>query len=68
MFSISHDHALFDKYSLPTTTDYPVPTNRTVVSVNKDGSPVSYFEGNAWNFNGLFNATKASASQYTLAF
>lgn len=68
MFSISHDHALFDKYSLPTNTNYPVPTNRTVVSVNKDGSPVSYFEDDAWDFNDLFNTTKASESQYKLAF
>ncbi|PTP22039.1 integrase [Vibrio splendidus] len=68
MFSISHDHALFDKYSLPTTTDYPVPTNRTVVSVNKNGSPASYFENDVWDFNDLFNTTKASKSLYTLAF
>ncbi|MEZ8880285.1 site-specific integrase [Vibrio lentus] len=68
MFSISHDHALFDKYSLPTNTNYPLPTNRTVVSVRKDGSPTSYFEDDEWDFNDLFNTTKAKQSNYKLTF
>ncbi|MBF8999282.1 site-specific integrase [Vibrio nitrifigilis] len=68
MFSISHAHALFEKYALPNNEVYPVPTERTVVSVKRDGSPASYFEDDVWDFNDLFNTKKEKKSTYTLTF
>ncbi|TOG85740.1 hypothetical protein CGI95_22670, partial [Vibrio parahaemolyticus] len=66
MYSISHDHALFEKYALPIDEAYPMPTARTVVSVKRDGSPASYFEDDAWDFNDLFNTKNEVKSNYTL--
>ncbi|MGR5187737.1 site-specific integrase [Photobacterium damselae] len=68
MYSISHDHALFEKYALPIDEAYPMPTARTVVSVKRDGSPVSYFEEDSWDFNALFNTKNERKSSYTLTF
>ncbi|HAV1362134.1 TPA: site-specific integrase [Vibrio parahaemolyticus] len=68
MYSISHDHALFEKYALPIDEAYPMPTARTVVSVKRDGSPASYFEDDAWDFNDLFNTKNEVKSNYTLKF
>ncbi|BBM65635.1 MULTISPECIES: site-specific integrase [Vibrio] len=68
MYSISHDHALFKKYALPIDEAYPMPTARTVVSVKRDGSPASYFEDDAWDFNDLFNTKNEKKSNYTLTF
>ncbi|WP_318519934.1 site-specific integrase [Photobacterium leiognathi] len=68
MYSISHHHALFDKYSLSTDTSFTMPTIGTVVSVKKDGSPASYFEDDKWNFNDLFNTKGAKESKYTINF
>lgn len=68
MYSISHDHALFEKYALPTCEVYPMPTARTVVSVKRDGSPASYFEDDNWDFNDLFNTKNENKSEYTLTF
>ncbi|WP_199450475.1 site-specific integrase [Vibrio harveyi] len=68
MYSISHDHALFEKYALPIDEAYPMPTARAVVSVKRDGSPASYFEDDAWDFNDLFNIKKERNSNYTLTF
>lgn len=68
MYSISHAHALFEKYALPIDEAYPMPTARTVVSVKRDGSPASYFEDDAWDFNDLFNTKKERKSSYTLTF
>lgn len=68
MFSISHDHALFEKYALPIDEAYPMPTARTVVSVKRDGSPASYFEDDVWDFNDLFNTKNETKSKYTLTF
>ncbi len=68
MYSISHHHALFDKYSLSTDTSFTMPTIGTVVSVKKDGSPASYFEDDKWNFNDLFNIKGAVESKYTINF
>lgn len=68
MFSISHDHALFEKYALPNDEAYPMPTARTVVSVKRDGSPASYFEDDVWDFNDLFNTKNEKKSKYTLTF
>ncbi|EHK0038061.1 site-specific integrase [Vibrio natriegens] len=68
MYSISHDHALFEKYALPIDEAYPMPTASTVVSVKRDGSPASYFEDDAWDFNDLFNTKNEVKSNYTLKF
>ncbi|MFH0228064.1 site-specific integrase [Vibrio diabolicus] len=68
MYSVSHDHALFEKYALPIDEVYPMPTTRTVVSVKRDGSPASYFEDDAWDFNDLFNTKNEKKSNYTLTF
>ena len=68
MYSISYAHALFEKYALPNDEAYPMPTERTVVSVKRDGSPASYFEDDDWNFNDLFNTKKERKSNYTLTF
>lgn len=68
MYSISHDHTLFEKYALPNDEAYPMPTAKTVVSVKRDGSPVSYFGDDYWDFNDLFNTKKEKKSNYTLSF
>lgn len=68
MYSISHDHALFEKYALPNNEAYPMPTAKTVVSVKRDGSPASYFEDDNWDYNDLFNTKKENKSNYTLTF
>lgn len=68
MYSISHDHALFEKYTLLNNEAYPMPTARAVVSVKRDGSPASYFEDDVWDFNDLFNTKKDRKSNYTLTF
>ncbi|NIY87961.1 site-specific integrase [Vibrio campbellii] len=68
MYSISHNHVLFEKYALPIDEAYPMPTARTVVSVKRDGSPASYFEEDSWDFNDLFNTKKERKSNYTLTF
>ncbi|HGF7394667.1 TPA: site-specific integrase, partial [Vibrio cholerae] len=68
MYSISHDHALFEKYALPNNEAYPMPTAKTVVSVKRDGSPASYFEDDDWDFNDLFNTKKENKWNYTLTF
>ncbi|MCG9638400.1 site-specific integrase [Vibrio sp. Isolate34] len=68
MYSISHDHALFEKYALAVDEAYLMPTVRTVVSVKRDGSPASYFEDDAWDFNDLFNTKNEKKSNYTLTF
>ncbi|EGQ7698425.1 site-specific integrase [Vibrio vulnificus] len=68
MYSISHEHALFEKYAVPIDEAYPMPTARTVVSVKRDGSPASYFEDDAWDFNDLFNTKDEAKSSYTLMF
>ncbi|QFQ78536.1 site-specific integrase [Vibrio harveyi] len=68
MYSISHDHALFEKYALPNDKAYTMPTAKTVVSVKRDGSPASYFKDDSWDFNDLFNTKNEKKSRYTLTF
>jgi hypothetical protein len=56
MYSLSFDVAEFEKYALPQVSgQYVMPDDRTVVSIDKDGNPVSYFEDDIWDFNAFFN-------------
>ena len=45
MYSLSFDVAEFEKYALPQVSgQYVMPDDRTVVSIDKDGNAVSYFD------------------------
>lgn len=69
MFSVSMDVSKFEKYALPQAADqFVMPDNSTVVSVNKDGSPVSYFVDDIWDFNAIFNLTNVRKSDYKINF
>jgi len=69
MYSISHDFDKFEKYALPLTSNpVPMPNDGTVVSVDKEGNPVSYFGDDVWDFNAFFNLTNESKSEYQINF
>lgn len=69
MYSISFDVAKFEKYALPQVAgQYVMPNDRTVVSIDKDGNPVSYFGGNVWDFNAFFNLSGENKSDYYIKF
>ena len=66
MFSVSHDFAQFEQYALTSSSD--MPTDETVVSVDKAGQPVSYFKDDIWDFNAFFNTTNEKKSLYQINF
>ncbi len=69
MYSVSYDVGKFEQYALPSTPEsFPMPGNETVVSVDKDGNPVSYFKDDVWDFNAFFNLTNDSKSRYQINF
>ncbi len=69
MYSLSFDVAKFEKYALPQVSDqYVMPEDRTVVSIDKDGNPVSYFGDDIWDFNAFFNFTSEMKSKYQIKF
>ncbi|NGZ19107.1 site-specific integrase [Vibrio aestuarianus] len=69
MYSISHDVDQFEKYSLPLSSNlFPMPNDNTVVSVDKEGNPVSYFGDDIWDFNAFFNFTNDQKSNYQINF
>lgn len=69
MYSLSFDVSKFDKYALPQVSgQFAMPDERTVVSIDKDGNPVSYFEDDIWDFNSFFNLTSEMKSKYQIKF
>lgn len=69
MYSLSFDVAKFEKYALPQVSgQYVMPNDRTVVSIDKDGNAVSYFEDDIWDFNAFFNISGESKSDYYIKF
>ena len=69
MYSLSFDVAEFEKYALPQASgQYVMPNDRTVVSIDKDGNPVSYFGDDVWDFNAFFNLSGESKSIYYIKF
>ena len=69
MYSLSFDVAEFEKYALPQVSgQYVMPDDRTVVSIDKDGNPVSYFEDDIWDFNAFFNLSGEQKSNYYIKF
>lgn len=71
MFSVSHDTQKFSHHSLPpssTSGEFVMPDDNTVVSVDKDGKPVSYFHDDTWDFNAFFNVTRDIKSRYQITF
>lgn len=68
MYSISHNFDKFEKYALPLTSKLPMPSDDTVVSVDKEGNPVSYFSNDVWDFNAFFNLTNEIKSNYQIKF
>lgn len=69
MYSISHDFNKFEKYALPLASNpFPMPSDDTVVSVDKEGNPVSCFRDDVWDFNAFFNLTNDVKSNYQISF
>lgn len=69
MYSLSFDVEKFEKYVLPQVSgQYVMPEDRTVVSIDKDGNPVSYFGDDIWDFNAFFNLSSEDKSLYRIKF
>ena len=69
MFCVSADTSKFEQYALPQASgQYPMPDDYTVVSVNKDGKPVSYFSDDTWDYNPFFNRSNESERNYKINF
>jgi integrase len=47
---------------------FAMPDERTVVSIDKEGNPVSYFEDDNWDFNAFFNISGEIKSKYKIKF
>lgn len=69
MYSLSFEVGKFEQYALPSTPDsFPMPSDATVVSVDKDGNPISYFKDDVWDFNAFFNLKNDPKSHYRINF
>jgi len=69
MFIISSDIDKYKQYALPQASDhFLMPDDNTVVSVDKNGKPVSYFADDIWDYNDFFNRINASKNQYKINF
>ncbi len=69
MFIISSDIDKYKEYALPQASGHFVmPDDHTVVSVDKNGKPVSYFADDIWDYNDFFNRTNASKNLYKINF
>jgi integrase len=63
------DFSRFEQYALPQPAgQFVMPTDMTVVSVDKNGNPVSYFWQGKWDYNAFFNLTNESESEYQINF
>ncbi|MCL1084303.1 hypothetical protein [Shewanella psychromarinicola] len=69
MHSISMDLSKFEQYALPQSSgQFVMPNDKTVVSVDKNGNPVSYFGQGKWDYNAFFNLTNEVKSLYQINF
>jgi integrase len=69
MHSISMDLSKFEQYALPQSSgQFVMPNDKTVVSVDKNGNPVSYFWQDKWDYNEFFNLTNEIKSKYQINF
>lgn len=69
MLNIANDVSQFERHALPQVPgQFAMPGSNTVVSVDKDGNPVSYFGDDAWNYNAFFNRTNEAPSSYIIKF
>ncbi|WP_246601118.1 site-specific integrase [Alteromonas antoniana] len=71
MYNVSLDTDKFEQYALPTpstSSKFVMPGDNTVVSIDKDGNPVSYFSEDIWDFNAFFNLTRDRKSLYQINF
>jgi integrase len=69
MHSISMDLSKFEQYALPQSSgQFVMPNDKTVVSVDKNGNPVSYFWQDKWDYNEFFNLTNEIKSYYQINF
>ena len=71
MYSVSHDTKKFEQYALPASSspsEFVMPDDNAVVSIDKDGNPVSYFGDDVWDFNAFFNITRERQSLYRIKF
>lgn len=69
MYSVSHDIQKFECFALTNTSnEYLMPSDRSVVSVDMAGEPVSYFDDAIWDFNAFFNHTREQSSRYQINF
>jgi integrase len=63
------DLSKFEQYALPQSSgQFVMPNDKTVVSVDKNGNPVSYFWQDKWDYNAFFNLTNESKSKYQINF
>ena len=69
MFSVSKDASQFEQYALAQNPgQFVMPDDNTVVSINKDGTPVSYFANDVWDYNAFFNRINEPKSRYEINF
>lgn len=71
MYNVSLDMKKYEQYTLPTPrtpSEFVMPNENTVVSIDKNGSPVSYFGDDVWDYNAFFNLTRERASLYQIKF
>lgn len=71
MYSVSNDTDKFEQYALQTpstSSEFVMPDDNTVVSIDKEGNPVSYFGDDIWDFNAFFNLTRDRKSLYWINF
>ncbi|CAH6855668.1 Phage integrase family protein [Vibrio chagasii] len=69
MYSVSMNVSQFENYALPHSPgQFIMPDDNTVVSVDKDGSPISYLRDDIWDFNEFFNNTHKTKSDYQINF
>lgn len=69
MFYVSMDVDQFERYALSQTSgQFVMPDGNTVVSVGKDGNPVSYFGNDVWDYNAFLNLTNDPKWKYVISF
>ncbi|ATM00805.1 integrase [Aeromonas sp. CA23] len=69
MFCVSRDICKFEKYALPQIpSQFVMPDDHTVVSIDQNGNPVSYFADDIWDYNAFFNITNEIKSRYNINF
>jgi len=69
MFCVSRDIGKFEKYALPQIPgQFLMPDDHTVVSIDQNGNPVSYFVDDIWDYNAFFNITNEIKSRYNINF